>query len=489
MNGYGSADGDPSRFDGPSPGGPDRRAGRLGPPADRRRPDVRARGAHIGGVDSRGPRPVLRALPQRSPAHGRAGPRRPRPGARRHRRRDLGAGHRQAPRTDDAAGGQPAARRGHVSRRRLLAGDGDRHAGPRQSRSGPRRDLPPPQSGRVSRRRPRSARGRRRRRRAAAGGRHLRARLRQQRRRALDLAGLGGAVPLGRAPDQPPRRRHPSRRSRGGDLPGASRAAAGRPAGRPAVVRLPRRHRHSALLPRGWGVHDKDPSPPELLRLHPRLFGAAGARRARGRRPRHAVRGRRRRCGGTDGPAELRREHRRGPRVGVLHEHRGRASGGAFPGAGGPADRGRLLRETVLGAGGRAAAAQPGLRPLRRRTVRRERSGRAGRDWRPLRRRGPRRHAEPPRDLRLPAGGRRHHRRGGGLRRPDPRQAGPPGVSPPRGRHGHPYAAGLLPRRAPRRRLRRRHPVRAGTDARRPRVPVPHRARPGGRRAGGALSA
>ena len=366
MNGYGSADGGRSRFDGPSTGGPDRRAGRLGPPADRRRPDVRARGARIGGVDSRGPRPVLRALPQRSPAHGRAGPRRPRPGARRRRRRDLGAGHRQAPRADDAAGGQSAARRGHVSRRRLVARDRDRHGGPGPSRPGPRRDVPSPQPGRIPRRRPRPARGRRRRRRPAAGGRHLRARLRQQRRRAFDLAGPGVAIPLRRPPDQPPRRRHSPRRSRRRDLPGASRPVAGRPAGRRPVVRLSRRPCDSALFPGRRRVHDQDPPPPELLRLHPRLCGAAGARHPRGWRPRRAVPGRRRRFGGADGPAELLGEHRRRFRVGVLHEHGGRRPGGALPRAGRSANRGGLVRETAVGDGGGAAAAQPGLRPLRR---------------------------------------------------------------------------------------------------------------------------
>ena len=63
----------------------------------------------------------------------------------------------------------------------------------------------------------------------------------------------------------------------------------------------------------------------------------------------------------------------------------------------------------------------------------------------------------------------RRGRRGGSLRPPDSRQAGPPGVSPARRRQGHRGIAGLLPRRAARRRLRRRHPVRAGTDAGRPR--------------------
>ena len=61
---------------------------------------------------------------------------------------------------------------------------------------------------------------------------------------------------------------------------------------------------------------------------------------------------------GQMAPAELRREHRRGSRVGVLHEHRGCPSRGALPGASRPADRRGLLREAVLGAGGGAAAAQ-----------------------------------------------------------------------------------------------------------------------------------
>ena len=99
--------------------------------------------------------------------------------------------------------GQPATGRGNVPHRRRLAGDGHRHRGPGRSRPRPRRDVPPPEPGRISRRGARPARGRRRRRRAVAGRRHLRARLRQQRRRALDLAGPGGAVPFGGAPDQP----------------------------------------------------------------------------------------------------------------------------------------------------------------------------------------------------------------------------------------------------------------------------------------------
>ena len=64
----------------------------------------------------------------------------------------------------------------------------------------------------------------------------------------------------------------------------------------------------------------------------------------------------------------------------------------------------RTVGVSFVQAGGRAgrgaAAAQPGLRPLRRRALRRPRRGGAGRDWRPLHRRGPRRHPEPPRDLR-----------------------------------------------------------------------------------------
>ena len=192
---------------------------------------------------------------------------------------------------------------------------------------------------------------------------------------------------------------------------------------------------------------------------------------------------------GQMAPAELLRQHRRGPRVGVLHEHRGRPPGGPFPGEGGSADGGRVLRAAAVGGRGGAAAAQPGLRPLRRRTVRRGRGGGAGGDWRPVLGRGSRRHAEPPRDLRLRAGGGRRGRRRRGLRRPDSRPAGPPGVSAARGRRRRRGAARLLPRRAPRGRLRRRHPVRAGADARRPRVPVPHRGRSRGRRAGDALPA
>ena len=57
----------------------------------------------------------------------------------------------------------------------------------------------------------------------------------------------------------------------------------------------------------------------------------AGAGRARGRRARRAVPGGRCRRGGSDGPAELRREHRRGSGLGVLHEHGRRPPGGPLP--------------------------------------------------------------------------------------------------------------------------------------------------------------
>ena len=73
--------------------------------------------------------------------------------------------------------------------------------------SGPHRDLPPPEPGRVPKHHPRPARARRRGQRAAAGRRYRRARLRQHGGRAHALARADGALRVGGSQDRASRRR------------------------------------------------------------------------------------------------------------------------------------------------------------------------------------------------------------------------------------------------------------------------------------------
>ena len=90
---------------------------------------------------------------------------------------------------------------------------------------------------------------------------------------------------------------------------------------------------------------------------------------------------------------------------------------------------------------------------------------------RPVRRHGPRRHAQPPPDLRQRErpGGDRVARRAGGAGAADPRPAGAPGLSASRHRRGSAQAAAVLPRRQRRQgRLRGRDRERAQRHSRQP---------------------
>ena len=105
----------------------------------------------------------------------------------------------------------------------------------------------PPQSHRVRQRDSRSA-GARSRRHEVPAARRLDARVRQHRRRADDVAGADGGVPVGGGQDQPARDRHvaPRRRRRVFDVPADTRAE---PPRRGAAVRHPRRHADRARVP------------------------------------------------------------------------------------------------------------------------------------------------------------------------------------------------------------------------------------------------
>ena len=109
--------------------------GYAAPPFERRR---RA-GVRVG---PRGPRSILRHLPQPAPADGRARPRRDGPRPRRRPRRRVGAGRQEAAHGGDAAGGPAAPRAGRLRRRRLDPRDGPRPRRRRRPQSGPHHRPP-----------------------------------------------------------------------------------------------------------------------------------------------------------------------------------------------------------------------------------------------------------------------------------------------------------------------------------------------------------
>ena len=160
-----------------------------------------------------------------------------------------------------------------------------------------------------------------------------------------------------------------------------------------------------------------------------------------------------------------------------MQTDRRRRARGPRAGRGGTARRRRLVRPGAVGAGRPSAAAaarpgpdeRPGLHGLRERRRRSRSAGRIGIDG------AGEGHAEPSRDLRLRAAARGRRAR---LRDEDPVEDRAAGLSPAGDERGCADAARVLRRRPARRRqLRRRHPVRARTDARRSGLPA---ARPAG---------
>ena len=176
------------------------------------------------------------------------------------------------------------------------------------------------------------------------------------------------------------------------------------------------------------------------------------------------------------------------PRVGAVRPRVGRPPGSPRAGGCGTARRRGLVRAQPVGARGTAAAGDEGRGPVERREVSRERGG-PGADHRgPLRGSGPRRHAEPAADLRVPP---RRRAGGGGVRRAHPVQVGTARLSPAARGWRHRDAAHVLPRRAGEAggQLRYRHPARAGTAARRSGLPPAGAGGPGRRGAGAGVRA
>ena len=235
---------------------------RPAPGASGGRADVRP--VHRGSVRRapRGPEPLLHHLPQRSPADRWAEPGR---GQRRRRGPEppcgrLRAGDPEAANRRDAAARAPASGRGDLRRGGEPARGGYRPCRRGEPRPRPDQHRPPAEPHRVPQRDSRPARFGSRRDAAAAGRRDLGHRLRQQRRRPLDLHGAARAVSLGGA------HHHAARHGVDADRPGlrdlrrAPSAAAGRAPERGHAARLAGRRRHPVSLPGRRGLPDQDSS-------------------------------------------------------------------------------------------------------------------------------------------------------------------------------------------------------------------------------------
>ena len=131
--------------------------------------------------------------------------------------------------------------------------------------------------------------------------------------------------------------------------------------------------------------------------------------------------------------------------VGAVRPRVGRPPGSARAGRGGTARRRGLVRPQPVGARGPPAAGDEGRGPVERREVPRERGSPGADDRRPLRGRGRRGHPAPAAGLRVPS---RHRAAGGGMRRADPVQAGPPRLSQAADGSRRRDAARVLPGRA-----------------------------------------
>ena len=352
----------------------------------------------------------------------------------------MGAGDPQASHPRDAPGRPAAAERGAVRGGRRPSRDGDRRRGGGRPEPGPAPRRPPPEPRRVRQRHSRSPRPRRRHP-GPAAGRRLGLRLRQHRRRAVGVAHADRALPVGGAQDQPARGGRPEPRPVDRDLHRRQVPEAGRPGQRRPAVRLAGRVGGAAHVPRGRRVRRQDLLGPHLRRpaarpRQPARDGGAARRRPRG--DAHRGRPRPRRVGG--------RAAARLPQLGR------RRAGGALHGPRRPPPARGDLRRPGGGARGHAPAPLRG-HELRVRGRPEPRSGhRPHRAAGALRRHRPRRHAEPPRHLRVPASGRRGavRPRRGRVRPRDPGGPRAPRVPPAARRRRPRHAARLLPPRGAR---------------------------------------
>ena len=270
--------------------------------------------------------------------------------------------------------------------------------------------------------------------RAAAGRRCRRAGLRQHRRRAVGLAGAARALHVGGAEDQPAGGRAADRAPVDRDLHGAAdsslqddRMSEDLPFGSRGGMAV----RHQ--LPGRRRVHDQDPAAAQLRRLHPRPRRAAAARGAARRRARSSSSRSAARRQGRPAPASFAGNIFGDSGVGAVHARTPtRASRSASRRRPARASSACRFPTRAVGARRRAAAAADRLRAGHRRDAGRERR-RSTRSTigGPYERDGPGRHAEPPANLRLPAGRRR--RRGRGVREADSVDARAPRL-PPSGR-------------------------------------------------------
>ena len=249
---------------------------------------------------------------------------------------------------------------------------------------------------------------------------------------ALDFDGPSGTVHVGGPSGHAARDRPSSRTADDRDVRDSVARRAGRSAERGSAVRVSRRHRDSPRLSGRRRVPHQSSSAAAVSGLPQRHGMAAAARRPSRRQAAETVHRRRRRARQARRDQLCRRRRAelcRRSRMGKVHaDRRRRGSGAPRPGAGGTARGRRVVREGTVGTGRPAAAAaagqghheRPGVHGLRERGL--------GPDRRPLQNgRTGERHAEPPRDFRLPAQG---GCRRAGLRHEDPFTDGPARVSP-----------------------------------------------------------
>ena len=290
-----------------------------------------------------------------------------------------------------------------------------------------------------------------------------------KRRRGRAVADADGAVPVGRAEDQPARRRQLGHRP---GQPGRHPAPRPDPGGAPrrAAVRHPRRRGRRPQLPSRRRVRDRGAAGPQPER----------ERRGVARPPRGRDAARRR------APEAVQRGPRPQPARRLLRRRGGRpAPQPAAAGRGRPPHCGRRLPAQERGPHRDRAAALPGsVQPGPASAA--AAGGALGVDQRPVQPRRGRRHAEPRPHLHVPAPDRG---RRDGLRHRDHLDPGPARLPPAGLLRRHRDAPVVLRAGPRRRRLRGRHRAGPPRAAGKPRVPLPHRGGPGGRGAGHALPA
>ena len=247
-------------------------------------------------------------------------------------------------------------------------------------------------------------------------------------------------------------------------------ADAGGPAERGPAARIPRRPFRDAPFSGRRQLHLPHRADDQLAGLRPRHGQKEPARPPHRRQARPAVHGGGRGAGHA-GSHDLVAGRGGRPRVGAVRPRVCRPPGDPGAGRCRTACRRGLVRPEPMGARGTAAAGDEGSGPVEQREVPRARGGPDADDRRPLRGRGSRGHAEPAQNLRVRS---RHRTGGGGVRRADPLEAGPPRLSRAADGSGRRDAARVLPGRAGEGggQLRRRHPARARTAARRSGLPA-----------------